>query len=102
MNLIHLDVKLENILMSSNEVWKLGDFGLVSDINQIEIDTLEGDQKYLAPEVLRGCFTKAADVFSLGIVMLELSCDLMLPQNGTLWQQLRNDTFPQQLIKGKV
>ncbi|XP_044741015.1 membrane-associated tyrosine- and threonine-specific cdc2-inhibitory kinase [Chrysoperla carnea] len=94
-NLIHLDIKLENILMCSDGTCKLADFGLVSDVNMIKPDTVEGDQKYLAPELLSGHFTKAADIFSLGIVMLELSCDLLLPSNGDLWQELRNDKFPE-------
>lgn len=39
-------------------------------------------------------FTKAADVFSFGISILELACNLELPKNGPLWSQLRNDIFP--------
>ena len=45
--------------------------------------------RYLAPETLQGRFTKACDVFSLGITMLELACDLDLPRHGDLWQKIR-------------
>lgn len=31
-NLIHLDIKLENIMISEDDVCKLGDFGLVADL----------------------------------------------------------------------
>lgn len=34
-NLIHLDIKLENIMISQDSVCKLGDFGLVMDLNQV-------------------------------------------------------------------
>ena len=45
--------------------------------------------RYLAPEALQGRFTKACDVFSLGITMLELACNLDLPRHGDLWQKIR-------------
>ena len=50
----------------------------------------EGDPCYLAPETMRSQFTKACDVFSLGVTLLELATDLDLPKNGQLWQELRN------------
>ena len=42
----------------------------------------EGDSRYIAPEIMQGNFSKAVDIFSLGIAMLELSCFLELPSNG--------------------
>lgn len=62
---------------------------------------MEGDAKYLAPELMDGKFTKAADVFSLGISMLELASDLELPSRGKLWHDLRNGIFPDDIIKSK-
>ena len=40
--------------------------------------------RYLAPEALQGRFTKDRDMFSLGITMLELACNLDLPRHGDL------------------
>lgn len=62
---------------------------------------MEGDCRYIAPELLQGVFTKAADIFSLGITILELACTLELPKNGHLWQELRNGVFPEEFIGGK-
>ncbi|PNF42335.1 hypothetical protein B7P43_G03678 [Cryptotermes secundus] len=94
-NLIHLDIKLENILVALNGRYKLGDFGLVVDVSKEDLDdAVEGDPKYLAPELMTGHFTKAADIFSVGITMLELASDLDLPSRGPLWHELRNGIFP--------
>ncbi len=63
-------------------------------------EAIEGDPKYLAPEVLQNCnnITCAADVFSLGMTILELATDLDLPRSGELWHQLRNAQVPSNLI----
>ncbi|XP_071851156.1 membrane-associated tyrosine- and threonine-specific cdc2-inhibitory kinase-like isoform X2 [Apostichopus japonicus] len=55
---------------------KLGDFGLTVSVKSGElINAREGDAKYLAPELLEGKYSKAADVFSLGMTILELATD---------------------------
>lgn len=88
--------------MTEDEVCKLGDFGLVVDINRSNLKlATEGDARYVAPEVLRGQFSKAADIFSLGITILELSCNLILPPNGPLWKELRSGVFPKEFTTCK-
>lgn len=61
----------------------------------------EGDSRYIAPELLQGRFTKAADIFSLGITILELTCRLELPTNGVLWHKLRSGVLPEEFIQRK-
>jgi membrane-associated tyrosine/threonine-specific cdc2-inhibitory kinase len=56
----------------------------------------------MAPELLQGKFSKAADVFSLGISIMELACDLDLPKGGDGWHQLRNRQMPKGFMKGKL
>lgn len=100
-NLVHLDVKLDNILITEDGVCKLGDFGLMFDLQRETEKAVEGDCRYIAPEELEGRFTKAADVFSLGITILELSSNLELPANGVLWQQLRTGIFPPEIVNSE-
>lgn len=101
-NLIHLDIKLENIMISEDNVCKLGDFGLVADLAAPNLrNSSEGDSRYIAPETLQNHFTKAADIFSLGITMLELASKLELPKNGYLWHALRSGILPDTLIPRK-
>ncbi|XP_055609501.1 membrane-associated tyrosine- and threonine-specific cdc2-inhibitory kinase-like [Uranotaenia lowii] len=98
-NLIHLDIKLDNILITDEGVCKLADFGLVFDLNNRNLHhATEGDSRYIAPELMEGRYTKAVDIFSLGIAILELSCNLELPSNGPLWQRLRSGLFPPELL----
>jgi membrane-associated tyrosine/threonine-specific cdc2-inhibitory kinase len=54
----------------------------------------EGDSRYLAPEVMQGVASTKADVFSLGLTILEISCNVDLPKGGNLWHQLRNGELP--------
>lgn len=58
---------------------------------------MEGDPKYLAPECLLNVYTPAADVFSLGMLMLEIATDLYLPPSGPQWHHLRNGDLPASL-----
>ncbi|XP_037937136.1 membrane-associated tyrosine- and threonine-specific cdc2-inhibitory kinase isoform X2 [Teleopsis dalmanni] len=99
-NLIHLDIKLDNVLIGDDDSCKLADFGLVIDVDKANRhEATEGDSRYMAPEIMQGVFSKAADIFSLGVTMLELSCNLELPSNGQLWQQLRKGLLPESFIK---
>lgn len=94
-NLIHLDIKPENIFIKDG-ICKLGDFGLVYDLNDSSstYEPTEGDPKYMARELMAGIFTKSADIFSVGITILEISCDLDLPSNGEGFHSLRSGQIP--------
>lgn len=99
-NLVHLDIKLDNILITNGDVCKLADFGLVFDLNSNNRSrAIEGDSRYLAPELMQGEYCLANDIFSLGITTLELASNLELPANGALWQQLRSSIYPDEIMK---
>jgi len=49
-NLAHLDIKLENILVSNDGVLKLCDFGMVQSIES-NVAKRMGTEMYMAPEV---------------------------------------------------
>lgn len=50
----------------------------------------EGDREYIGPEILLGHYDKPADVFALGLIMLEIAGNVQLPDNGPTWQRLRS------------
>jgi mitosis inhibitor protein kinase SWE1 len=51
----------------------------------------EGDREYIAPEILElQQYDKPADIFSLGMTILETAANVCLPDNGLPWQKLRS------------
>lgn len=92
-NIIHLDLKPENIFISDENILKIGDFGLSTSEGVSPSLHSEGDKYYMAPEVLEGLYSKAADIFSLGLIILELAADIELPSNGDSWQNLRHGDY---------
>ncbi|OQO01207.1 hypothetical protein B0A48_13450 [Cryoendolithus antarcticus] len=92
-DLIHLDLKPANVFIDWEGVLKIGDFGLASHWPAPPDLDGEGDREYIGPEVLCGRFDKPADIFALGMIMLEIAGNIVLPDNGASWQRLRADDW---------
>lgn len=86
---IHLDLKPANILITFEGVLKIGDFGMATQWPAQAGIEGEGDREYIGPEILMGRFDKPADIFALGLIMLEIAGNVELPDNGPSWQKLR-------------
>ncbi|XP_038610126.1 membrane-associated tyrosine- and threonine-specific cdc2-inhibitory kinase isoform X2 [Tachyglossus aculeatus] len=99
--LAHLDVKPANIFLGPGGRCKLGDFGLLVELGAAGAgEAQEGDPRYMAPELLHGRYGTAADVFSLGLTILEVACNMELPRGGEGWQQLRRGYLPPEFTAG--
>ncbi len=75
-NVIHRDVKSQNVLIKDDGTIKLSDFGIALANGAMQItkkDSVLGSVHYLAPELSRGKqASMQSDIYSLGIVFYEL------------------------------
>ncbi|KAK6913933.1 Bulb-type lectin domain [Dillenia turbinata] len=76
--IIHCDIKPQNVLLDSNDTPKIADFGLSKLLNKEQTRTctaVRGTIGYMAPEWLRNVpVTAKVDVFSFGVMLLEIIC----------------------------
>ena len=74
--LVHRDVKPQNLLLGTDGVLKLGDFGIAvghEGTRLTLVGTVLGTAGYLAPEQARGeQVSAAADIYAVGAVLYEL------------------------------
>lgn len=108
-NIIHRDIKPQNIFLSKHHEYKLGDFGIAKVSDRTASGTVTGTYKYMAPEVFKNQpYGASADIYSLGMVLYWMLNEKRLPflplppQTTTIMEEgearirrLRGDPVPE-------
>lgn len=94
--MIHLDIKPSNLMLTSTGQLKIADFGIATEMVGSQAKEIEqpGESAYMAPELIDhnvGPITPAADMFSLGVVLLELAADIKIPFTGEDYDRMRHE-----------
>lgn len=74
-NILHRDIKTQNIFVSKNGVLKLGDFGISRELESAnaKAGTSCGTPLFMPPEVCLGKpYDHKADVWACGVILYEL------------------------------
>lgn len=83
-NMLHRDIKPDNIYMDNKNQFYLGDFGVSKQEASSSYNTLAGTQPYIAPEVWRitkgeSTYSQTADIYSYGLTLYYLLNNNLLP-----------------------
>lgn len=71
-NILHNDLKPDNLMLSIDGAIKIVDFGIASHSDEGKFENLIGSAYYLDPEVvIKKEFTVQSDIYSLGIILFE-------------------------------
>ncbi len=101
-NVIHRDIKSQNVFLTPDGTVKLGDFGIATFQNAnarlTRSEVVVGSVHYLAPEIYKGePATPQSDIYSLGVTFFELITGKVPYEDDsaiTVALKHANDKFP--------
>lgn len=105
--IIHRDIKTDNIFISEDGDYKLGDFGVSKKLSdRSRATSMKGTPNYIAPEVYLGQeYDETVDLYSLGIVLYRLlnyNRNPFMPEYPTSYNSEDEDKAFECRMKGDV
>ena len=91
--LVHRDIKPQNILASSFGEVKVADFGLLKRVDRetLRLTDSKGTEKYFSPERINKNYSTGSDIWALGITMIEIYNQELIPSDQLEWFKLVGD-----------
>ena len=85
-NIVHLDIKLNNLFLDSKHNVKLGDFGFARELEEDQyLSENQGTPSYSAPEIiLRNSYRFEPDIWSLGVCLYVMTYKIFPFDNQTV------------------
>ena len=96
-DIIHRDLKCENVLLTQKNAIKIADFGFARTIKPFDYSkTYCGSAAYAAPELLQGIPYKGyiADIWSLGVILYIMTCSSMPFRDTNIRMLVRDQKEP--------
>ena len=98
-NIVHLDLKPENLILDHDLNLKISDFGAASNKDISQLKKSSGSRTYVAPEVLekRPYNGKPVDIFAMGVILFVVVQGFFPFKNAN-----KDDEFYSLIIEGKL
>ncbi|NWY94263.1 E2AK2 kinase, partial [Loxia curvirostra] len=93
--LIHRDLKPQNIFISHNDKIKIGDFGLVTSVACETLTENRGTKLYMAPEQTGAKYGKEVDIYALGLIWFEILSAFTDHERSKVWPSAREGKLPE-------
>uniref|UniRef100_A0A672U881 Eukaryotic translation initiation factor 2 alpha kinase 2 n=1 Tax=Strigops habroptila TaxID=2489341 RepID=A0A672U881_STRHB len=94
-DLIHRDLKPQNIFISHEDKIKIGDFGLVTSVARENLTENTGTKSYMAPEQFGHKYGKEVDIYALGLIWFEILSAFSYHEKFKVWHEVRDGKLPE-------
>ncbi|KFQ44537.1 Interferon-induced, double-stranded RNA-activated protein kinase, partial [Nestor notabilis] len=94
-DLIHRDLKPQNIFISHEDKIKIGDFGLVTSVARENLTENTGTKSYMAPEQFGDKYGKEVDIYALGLIWFEILSASTCHEKMKVWHDVRDGKLPE-------